>query len=472
MTPRLTHFVCLSTQQQITNLLPALAVGATHVLVLSTSFTAAKGLDERLRTALGARVKVTFQRVPDAIERRPSELPPWLDAVVATWRGPSAVPVGVCWAGGQKPLAIGLFIFFKALAAREPDVGHVALYAEQHKGVMLVSTHNADAEVELAPKFTLDALLASHGIVRGPSRNLRRVGLGDPFSDLPWLSDAACLFDSQSFRALCFQTGASRSETSANGLTLQERHALITAAFRAVDPDAFQASLVASGPWRQGIGEAASLLADGLGARQRLSDRIGNHLVPTVLSQFRKAVLQVRPDQGVPVPDDERVRAWLSRIDGVSEWPGGRKEPCVAPDHRFPQFFEMVLAWRFHRWAMRHPHLVAEAYANFDVARLNTPDRVETEFDIIFATPRGKVIVLDAKSFDEKPGGQRAQESSVREVGGEFATRISVFPAYRADLDAPWFPPGLRARYGARDALAYDETPALEDWLQNVADRG
>jgi hypothetical protein len=362
----MTLMVCIATNQEVTNLIPALEYQAREVVTFATRYAAAQRWPQRLADALRTR-PVRVVELTDEHEYAPNRLAALILHHIRHHRA-DAEPVCFAWAGGQKPQSVGMWLAFEALCQREPRSGHIAAYMEQTQGKLLEWPRPQDnaRQRDITHPIGIDELLACYGQVVSPGE-----GAGTPLwphpTSLSWIKSTYNIYQNNKYYlALCFQ--------------------------------------------------------------------------------YHTALLQ---GHNVSLPGDKSVLEYLNKVNNSqlarTLSPNLFKLSPHTPKNKnqeFPTLFELLVQYRTTAWLERRADYIGESRANVIFESLK-PDEPTGELDVAILTRAGKLIALDAKiSAKSASIMRRAQESSVRQSGGDFAKRAIVIPAHSADIaQAPaWFP--------------------------------
>ncbi len=431
------HTLCIATKQEVGNLLALRAIGATHVISLVSDHAAKQGWPDNLEAALGHAVEFQRLPLPRSYESDPTALADWLVAQLPViWPFRGDLPVSVVWSGGQKPTAVGVWNAFAQLCRDEPGTLHSALYPDPNRGTLLRWDGVGAAAIHqsLNPAIDLRSLLRAQGYE--VTRTERLLPTRADAEEHGWLRDphlaqAEALFRThQPYRKLCFElaaTGGGATNEMWGALEELDKHKLQTTLRQTLLGRDSRAV------WDNFAGQA------GHRASLRAALETVGVALPWLANQvLRQAAQTLR--QSIVVPNDQAILAaakWRSgdRIDGRAKVVGGDYAS------RFPYMLEKIIARRIVTWARTSAH-VRELHANVEVAKCGQDERAG-ELDILLITTTGRPIMLDVKSYFDDAKTRRAQESTVRDLGGVFARRVVVIPHHRADLSMPWYPTKL-----------------------------
>lgn len=106
-------------------------------------------------------------------------------------------------------------------------------------------------------------------------------------------------------------------------------------------------------------------------------------------------------------------------------------------------YFEKVLIGRIVALLQDSAHSVSQAFANLKVSRKGQ-DALAAEYDILLVTKKGTLIALDAKTFGFETKDADARLYNLEKVGGKFVRFGVIIPLYTADLNSPYIPRKLR----------------------------
>jgi hypothetical protein len=361
----MTLLVCISTNQEVTNLIPALEYESRAVLAFATPHALSQQWPQRLADALRTRAVHTIP-IPNDHEYAPARLATLILKHIAQHRADERVCFA--WAGGQKPQSVGMWLAFESLSTREPDGGHIAAYMEQNQGKLLEWRRPADDAnpIPITRSLSLDELLGCYGQIIRQEEHGAGISLWPAPSPAPWVQETYKLYQGNvDFRRLCFE-------------------------------------------YHQGINK----------------------------------------NSDVSIPSNKEINTYLEQVNNRAiAHKSSPKQFKLSPHEQsnatqeFPFLFELLVQHRTIAWlALRAAH-ISEARANVSFASLK-PNEPTGELDVAIVTRAGRLIALDAK-INAKGSGttRRAQESSVRQSGGDFAKRAIVIPAHSDDINqAPqWF---------------------------------
>jgi hypothetical protein len=477
----MTLLVCIATQQEVTNLIPALELDARHVLSFATRHALASHWPAHLRDALRT-IPLTAIPIDEALESSPVALAAQLLAAIKDHRL-GEEPLCFAWAGGQKPVSLAFWLAFAQLHAHEPTGGHCAAYMETHTGRLLrwSAPDQPPVSTPLSRSLSIDELLACYGQETTENKKMRLLWPPEPLPE--WLPACYDLYQrSQPMRRLCFERAeaAGRADVFDQGLDPEQLRAWIEAQFAdRVSAGALEKLL--DERWRPSLHPA--LL--------RVDKPLVLDLVRRSRNAIKDALLTPAHVLRVAIPDDGPLRAYLSQVNARAIT---ASEPLrglmLAPDiQKFSELFEFLIQHRVARWLESRSPYVHDVRANIEY-RAPGAAGASGELDVAILARSGRLIALDAKTFLVDLGKtQRAQETSVRMAGGSFAQRFIVLPMHEDDIGAPeaaadgaggdaqpWYPVGMvqqikRARLRVPDAPAivpFDGGDAFERALDRL----
>ncbi len=477
----MTLLVCVATLQEVTNLIPALELGAREVLSFATAYAQTKGWPAQLAAALRT-IPLTTIPLDARLERSPASLAAHILSHIAARRRDEE-PVCFAWAGGQKPVSLAVWLAFADLYAREPAAGHMAAYMETNTGELLrwYAPELEAVSEPLSCSLSIDELLTCYG--QEPTAHDKMRLLWPPTPLPEWLPACYDLYQrSQPLRRLCFERAeaAGRADVFDQGLDPEQLRAWIEAQFAdRVSAGALETLL--DERWRQSLHPA--LL--------RVDKPLVLDLVRRSRNAIKDALLTPAHVLRVAIPDDGPLRAYLSQVNARAIT---ASEPLrgfmLAPDiQKFSELFELLIQHRVARWLESRSPYVHDVRANIEY-RAPGATGASGELDVAILARSGRLIALDAKTFLVDLGKtQRAQETSVRMAGGSFAQRLIVLPMHEDDIGAPeaaadgtggdaqpWYPVGMvqqikRARLRVPDAPAivpFDGGDAFERALDRL----
>jgi hypothetical protein len=481
--------VCISTNQEIANLLPALWCDASGVISMVTSYARGKGWPSNLERALEG-MSLFVEELDGEAEVSPARVRELIEEAVRRYRVDEAQPVVFAWGGGQKPQGAGVWLAFVSLYAREPQAGHRAVYVEQNNKRLLRWDSPDEAPVieglEPTLALSLERVLATSGLKVIDEASCIKLSPHRDELDPAWGEVYELYQRNQAFRELCFRYGAGDVEDAdlLDELPKQALSDWLDAKFSATLSAAKLESRFSSFM----VGWPKVMIAEHV----RKPTYVKNMIV-SVRKYIKDELKRADEPVTVEIPADEEVRAYLERVNGRPiEAREVRYGFLLAPEvNRFSMLFEKMIAWRVASWLDQGTSArVYDVRVNMKYThQQDAPDYAIGELDVVVLTRSGVVVALDAKTFPKDFGKtQRAQEHSVSQVGGSFASRYVVFPMHSADLGKasaepvnqwgaqPWYPAALLAQISKverREADAprlvpFDEGRRFEEALAKV----
>lgn len=100
-------------------------------------------------------------------------------------------------------------------------------------------------------------------------------------------------------------------------------------------------------------------------------------------------------------------------------------------------YFEKIVIQRTVDYLNSCENNILEAYQNIKIKKKGT-DRDVGEYDILMLTEWGTLISFDSKTFDFEMKDLDARLYNLEQMGGKFVDFIPVFPYYEEDLDSVW----------------------------------
>lgn len=472
--------ICISTQQEVANLLPALAMKVDRVYTLATPHAEAQRWPEQLKSALAsAQIPLEVWAVDDRQASSPATLSALVLEHIHALLAKEDLTLIFAWGGGQKPQSAGLWMAFSQLKGP-----HQAVYWDAHRGTCLTwcaddITSPAHTTAQVNP--SLKQLLAVNGLQLTPKHTAQRCWPDQDSTSWPQgLSEAYVLFSQdEDFRRLCFEFYLGAAERADAPTTLEE--------------------LIDLARLKDSFTQALQLIPDKWFKHDRLTTSWSDthqFLTDSVVPRMRKLYIQAhkQQQQTAPVapPQSEPTAAYFTQLSEGKplNWQAGRYPLARSPIERFPKLFEAMLTWRVAQWAEQNPTLVSQVWSNVEVCRIGD-ESVFAEFDVVIIDRVGRVIILDAKTGGQDNQGARAQSFAAQHLGGSFGKRFAVYPMYQSDIGEPsnatepktwgakpWYPkPLLRQIAHWRDdqshrealqLLPFDETDTLEHRLNQL----
>ncbi len=450
-------------------------VGAGRGWMVEPPEARAGGWGGQLRRALGGSVPVESvplsaeeAALPGSVRRRVVE------ALLRSARG----PVAFAW-GGDHPAGAGVWEAFIAWWRRDPQGGHVAVRLDLAEERVLVWSSPTTVEarpLRVRPGFA--QLVAARGFEENASA-------APPPVDPEEVAVTERLFASRpEYRRFCFEWAGRLAAESVPGLSIDAHRLMVEESFQRTVSLEVMGQLVEEGlrnaPASMGE-EAGRWVVQGLGPWLRRA-------LGTLLRQQ-----SVEPSP-VALPADPAVLHWLTRCNGGAleeATARGSVNLGISGCDRFSLLFERLLEARVRRWAAAREAWLGGLAFNPTIRRPGSGQNLG-EFDVALVTRLGRLVVLDAKTFDDDVATRRAQTQVVEQVGGAQARRCVVVPAFapevgRPDLSAPldawglapWYPRKLAVllaraadpRATAEErllVLPYDASDALERGLDTL----
>lgn len=449
---------CISTGQEIINLLSAVASGAGKVVAVETQGAQTAGWLAHLRQALAMydkSIALTVLPVDPAVESDPLAMQKLLSADAdRLLHGNPSLRIGFAWGGGQKPLATGMWLSYYALSSRRPPHTCCAYYADVHTGELIFSHETTTAPVRLPlPRVALEVRLAAFGIANHHKKSERRLWpdkyLSDPLahgrSQLPqWLPDVYTLYmTDQDFRRLCFEHAACLSQMNAQPDMTGDATESAIDWDTTLTRDFFKAQFAAvTDNWFDKLPKKysrESLRGVFSELKLQLPNQLRNRFMVEAAHQ-RRAVQSISP------PASAAVQKWLACCNPDLDCTRSHAvtEIKLTPDGlNFAQLFELLLAWRVLLWAAKHADKVADIRMNIECARSKRQQgaskgaEVLAEFDVLILATSGKLLALDAKSFAVDRQKMRAQSANGVAVGGAASSFLFCFPMFKSDCGEP-----------------------------------
>lgn len=206
--------ICISTQQEIANLLPARLLSVDKVYALATEHARAQGWPQQLGRALErSQTPLEVIALSDEQARGPVALHRRVEALLEAKTTDDVITFA--WAGGQKVQSVGLWLAYEALVAREPERAHAAIYVDAQRGVgMCWGQPDECEELSMQVELTLDEVLDMRALTR-MQRGRGQLLWPKPQAWQPWQLEACQLFaQRQEFRRLCFESATPAEEDS------------------------------------------------------------------------------------------------------------------------------------------------------------------------------------------------------------------------------------------------------------------
>ncbi|MBK8972726.1 MAG: hypothetical protein IPM37_15840 [Hahellaceae bacterium] len=499
--PRIKTLICLSTHQEVTNLLPIAASKARRVICLQSAVAHKQNWVEKLRHAMALidpMVEIQTLLLPEALESNPSGMVEHLEKAL---KHDLLDAPAFAWGGGLKIQSMALWLLFERIAHRHPERNPVALYFELNQGQLLcwLKPDEAPVAIRQAP-ILLEPRLASYGfrsIADDTMLRLYRRGCDEPaFPD--WLPQAFHLFmHCQDYRRVCFQQAASIS--SELGVNMGERG----------EPTLDEILELLQSLWRKGLPSQSfesvykqlyldksnrSLFGPNITRPVWPGIRVTNELRKQLLSTT-EANLRECLQLTLELPETLEVRKFIFACNpelSVQSRPKAGQLFLAPGIKDFGRLFELLVGYRAYLWMKRHHSGVIEAYSNLKCQAFHSVD-IQGEFDLLVLGENGAMLSVDAKSFSVESQLRKAQQARFTDVSGVIGKFFFCFPMFKEDIDRssanqegitqhpqPWYPKSLfnqiqKARKDRearrREALplvAFDESDAFEQLLAKI----
>lgn len=104
-------------------------------------------------------------------------------------------------------------------------------------------------------------------------------------------------------------------------------------------------------------------------------------------------------------------------------------------------FFEKIIVDRLQKLLINYKHNIFEAYQNINIYKDN---KIVGEHDVILVTKWGTIISIDAKTYDLEQKEYDARLLNLREGAGRYVKYIPVFPFFVEDMEKDYFPTKLK----------------------------
>jgi CspA family cold shock protein len=446
--------ICISTRQQMANLLPIEEFNPKRVVALTTEYARRAGWNEWLDHACEPKVETLMLEADGDLE--PAEI----CACAVERLGRIEGPVVLAWAGGQKPMSTGLWLAFEDMY--ESGRAATAAYVDQNRGELLVWTSPRDMKrSDLTTRVSIPQAFTAAGVKISEKQEYFQIW--PPEENLPeGIIRATKLFQAeQDYRRLCFELAQAIGEDENEfGLSTAEETKVLKRAYGAnVNYEDITEKLVEllfrgednlQNQWLKELSNVRSgsdaCARQGEEALRRVGENRRNWLagkVAALRTYIGYEFWKTSPPQ-VELPDNRTVMDLLEDSkDGELALDPVHGRMRLAPpkgyfsatDH-FPTLFEYFVIQRVRMWAHNHADDLTHVLANAECEQSGR-GQVMAEFDVVVLNRSGRMTVLDAKTYTQGNQRRRAQRMSAQQVGGAFTRRYEVYPMFDEDIGSP-----------------------------------
>ena len=168
-----------------------------------------------------------------------------------------------------------------------------------------------------------------------------------------------------------------------------------------------------------------------------------------IVNQFKKAFQKFRID-GLPKKDIQvenvELKAKLQeldckKIDVLTPIPETLK--MITKIEKAADYFEKIVIQRTKDMLENQDHCILEALYNVKVKNSNSCSII-AEYDILLLTQWGTLIAIDAKTYDFPKKEQDARLYNLQKFGGKYVNFIPVIPYHLEDLEKDYMPKNLK----------------------------
>lgn len=107
-------------------------------------------------------------------------------------------------------------------------------------------------------------------------------------------------------------------------------------------------------------------------------------------------------------------------------------------------YFEQIIVQRIKQLLDTTEHKVIEAYANLEIAKQTNQGEQAAEYDVFCVTNRGTLFAFDAKTFDFEKKDSDARLHNLSQAGGRYVNFYPVIPYDLKDVNKDFFPKKLK----------------------------
>lgn len=431
-----TLMFAVSTQQNTTNLIPAIQLGVTHVVLVETAAASRNDWSEGLKRVLaqrGIRSDGEFPPIrlkPDE-DSRIDRIMDWLQAYLSKRVRPDT---RVIWnlGGGQKPQSIALAqVFFSQANLGRP---HEACYALA-RPYRLQSWHVASGHLQCTEQLTnvdltAEEVLTTFGVQivsQDTCIYSRHPESVRPLKEVPdWL-------DTPEVREYLYKHPQTKAAAADEETSLSVKE--IQADLETKKEDLAQ--------------EVRSRLDRDIipHAETEIPSSLFNRFVKGIREYIPKLLRSGRQFDPIPI-ESEKLKEYLGKAElPVDDEFITRLLEASVPKNQTANaaiYLEAILAQRVVRLLeTTDSHAVSEVHLNLEVS--NTGDRRKSgEYDLLLVTQWGTLIALDAKTFNLVRKEYDASRYLLEKAGGRYVSLVPVFPYFPADIEKGVIPTKLK----------------------------
>lgn len=151
--------------------------------------------------------------------------------------------------------------------------------------------------------------------------------------------------------------------------------------------------------------------------------------------------------------------ATLNLADCASKALVKKQAGVQPPPARLGDALERAVAYRLWKWqeANKHP-AIQSIWTGVRIARENTPDKVDAEFDILLVLKNGILWHLECKSSRAEPRDLDVNAHRLQQVSSQLAQSAVVVPLFTRCTSQPWFSRLHRLRRELEEAAGAGRT--------------
>lgn len=174
--------------------------------------------------------------------------------------------------------------------------------------------------------------------------------------------------------------------------------------------------------------------------KKNIANAIKKQLFDTRSGELKKCLLQKNNTQ-IEIKNEE-----LKSKIGSSITVDQNTFKKITKHEKAAIYFEQIIIQRVKQMLEEDKnHHVVEAYANLKVAKTDNRGEVTAEYDILCVTNKGTLFALDAKTFDFERKDSDARLYNLSQAGGRYVKFYPIIPYDPEDMDKDFFPKSLKS---------------------------
>lgn len=176
--------------------------------------------------------------------------------------------------------------------------------------------------------------------------------------------------------------------------------------------------------------------------KQKL-DNISSFLTKTILNYIQKSLVK-RPEEYINIEGTKFFEALDKKgfkNNKLSVDPETFKN--LTSKDKFSIYFEEFITQKIQFILKSKGNNIFEAYQNIKISKSGNKTEA-AEYDILLVTKWGTLIALDPKTYDFEKKDADARDFNLQRIGGKYVDFIAVIPYYLEDLDKKYLPNKLK----------------------------